>query len=54
MLVSRCCQSDLFVEADYYVCDTCHRPCHTVCVINLEEFDDHGYGNALKIEEIFD
>ena len=30
MLISRCCQYELYRVADYFICEKCYRACDTV------------------------
>jgi hypothetical protein len=36
MLISRCCKEKVGVESDYFVCDSCGKPCDTLCVLIME------------------
>jgi hypothetical protein len=40
MIISRCCKKNVYVMNDYFVCDKCGIPCHTVFSLQLPEKED--------------
>lgn len=50
MLVSRCCKSIVFSELDYFICDSCGKPCDVLCPLVMEHLinDDNGLSNKTQ------